>query len=191
MIVADLLNIDLPWKQIIIGAVCALLAVLLVNGTWVAATRRRLEFRERHGWIARTSYLLFLVATVTLAATSFGSILRFGHMSGLGLLIHIMSAGAFVATLFIVATAFLPWGSERQQSAYVLEHRWWLARWSAWALVVASLVAAGTMLISMLPILDTTGLLQFAQLHRLAGLIVAAAAAIHAYAMVVTRLGWR
>ncbi len=191
MLIADLLSFEIPWKRVVIMAAATVLALLVVDFIWVVARRRKLEFRERHGWVSRLGYLLFLIATATLGATAFGSILRFGHMSGFALLIHIMAAGVFVFTLVVVAVAFLPWGSESGKPAYVLEHRWWLARWSAWALVISSLVTAGTMLVSMLPVLDTSGLLQFAQVHRLAGLVAASAACIHAYAMVITRLGWR
>ncbi len=56
-------------------------------------------------------------------------------------------------------------------------------RLSAWLLILSSLVAAATMVISMLPVLDTQGLLQVATWHRWAGLVVVVSAVLHLLAL--------
>ena len=58
-------------------------------------------------------------------------------------------------------------------------------------MIVSGILAAGTMFLSMLPILNTGELLQVAMLHRYAGLVVTLAACMHLCSLVCVRLGLR
>ncbi len=55
----------------------------------------------------------------------------------------------------------------------------WLSRWSLWGLVIASIVVTASMLMSMLPLLDTTELRQATWVHRYAGIVVILMAITH------------
>ena len=112
-------------------------------------------------------------------------------MFGYALLAHVGAAGAFVFLLLLIACFYLPRGRDLLGSETTGDNRWWLARLSAWLLVISSIVTAGTMFVSMLPILDTAGLLEFAMLHRYAGLVVVVSAVVHVYALCCTKLGLR
>ena len=104
---------------------------------------------------------------------------------------HIAAAGAFVFLLLLVAFLFLPSGASSGQAGFTADNRWWLSRWMAWGLIASSLVAAGTMLLSMLPLFGTDALLLVASVHRYAGLVVVVAAIFHVYSLICTRLGFR
>ena len=47
------------------------------------------------------------------------------------------------------------------------------------------------MFLSMLPILDTQGLIEMLAVHRYAGLVVVVAAVTHLYTLLMTRMGVR
>ncbi len=173
-------------------AVGVLLVTAVVLGSClVFATNRKIASEGRRGWLSRGLYLVFVVMVIVLAGSSFGSIVQFGHMAGYALLIHVAAAGAFVFLLLAIAALYLPRGRGANDQGSVYEHRWWVARWSVWALVVSGIAAAGTMFLSMLPVLGTDDLLQVAELHRYAGLAVVAAAVLHLYALGCTRFGLR
>ncbi|MEZ6075223.1 MAG: hypothetical protein R3C56_05975 [Pirellulaceae bacterium] len=114
-----------------------------------------------------------------------------GQVLGYTLLFHVAASGGFVFLMVAIAFLYLPTGPDYADDRSGRREIWWAARWSAWALVVSSLVAAGTMLVSMLPVLDTQGLLQMATLHRYAGLAVVVSAIFHLYSLTCARLGWR
>ena len=102
-----------------------------------------------------------------------------------------MAAGAFVFLLLVFALIYLPQGPPQPNATVMNAHQWWLNRWSVWALVLGSLVTAGAMFLSMLPVLDTAGLLQAARLHRYAGLFAVVAAIVHSYSLIYYRYRWR
>ncbi len=168
-----------------VGLVVA--GALLLHLALVLTTRRQRSSSPRLGWLGGGLYVLFLLTIAVLAASSFGSILSFGHMSGYALMSHVAVAGAF--TLLLLAMAW--WLVAPAQAPTSEATTWWLPAWSSWLLVLSSLVAAGTMFLSMLPVLDTQGLLQAAAVHRYAGLLVVIAAVVHVYALLCQRLGWR
>jgi hypothetical protein len=60
-----------------------------------------------------------------------------------------------------------------------------------WIILLGGFVVTMTMLLSMLPLFGTDGLYQLLDIHRYAGLLVVVALAIHLYAVVLQRLGWR
>ncbi len=112
-------------------------------------------------------------------------------MAGDALLAHLAAGGSFVFLLLAMAVLYLPHGITSDGTCGNTERRWWLARWSVTFVVFSGLVTAGAMFLSMLPILDTAGLVQAAALHGYSGLIVVIAAIFHAYAILCTRVGLR
>ncbi len=191
MLIAELPKLGIPFPQFLLGIGLALLIWLLLMSMTVYATNRETKrVRGRH-WLSRLIYVVYLALIAVLAFTSFGSILQFGHLSGYALLAHVTAAGAFVFLMVAIAFLYLPAEADALDERNMRVSSWWAQRWSAWGLVVSSLAAAATMLISMLPWLDTQGLLDMAALHRYAGLAVVVFAILHVHALVCCRLGWR
>lgn len=173
----------------IVGAL--LLIILVVHLIVARFTSRRRSGGRKRGFITQLLHLAFIASVIVLAITAFGNILWFGHMSGYALLTHLAAAGAFIFLLIAIALFYLPRPDENELEDPLADQRWWLGRWSSWGLVLASLLAAGIMLLGMLPILGTDGLLQAIDMHRYAGLAVVVMAILHLYALAITRLGWR
>lgn len=161
--------------------------MLLLTTLVTRFTNRYVPIEQRRSRWSLALYAVYLALIAVLAASSFGSILRWGHMSGYALLTHMAAAGAFVFLLMLIAWLYLPHGRAVRR----LETRWWLARWSAWTMVLASLVVIASMLLCMLPLLDTVDMRRMIDVHRYAGLAVVATAAMHAASLCYTRLGWR
>jgi hypothetical protein len=191
MLLADLTFPEIPLSAVLIGACIVVAAIVIINAVIVVPTNYKVRAGARRGIFSQLLYVVFLALIAVLAVTSFGSILQYGHLSGYALLAHIGAAGAFVFLLVAIAWLYLPRGYGAPLSAKRGEDRWWLARWSAWILIVSSIASAATMFASMLPLLDTEGLLEFAAWHRYVGVLVVMAAIVHLYAMLCTRLGWR
>jgi hypothetical protein len=190
MLFAELSALRIPFTTVLAATAIAVVALLGVSLLRVLATRRHQKPGRQRFWLSRWLYLAFLLLIAVLAVSAFGSIVQFGHMSGYALFAHIAASGGFVFLLAAIALLLLPVNSGSGEHA-LTDDRWWLARWSAWALVLSGLAAASTMLFSMLPIFDTQGLLTMAAIHRYAGLAVVVAAVFHVYALGCTKLGWR
>ncbi len=186
-VIAELPTIPFDRALIFTGTAAAIALVLL--GLFVAATSQARVAKAGHRILPKFLFTAFLACIAVLAASSFASILMFGHMSGYALLAHIGSAGGFVFLLLAFTYLYLPRGSGAASTD--TEHRWWLSRMSAWVMVLAGILTAGTMFLSMLPILGTDGLHQAAEVHRWAGLVVVVSAAFHLLALFCTRLGLR
>lgn len=141
---------------------------------------------KKPGRIGSLVYLAFAGSVFLLAATSFGTILRVGHMSGYALAAHTAGAGAFVFLLLPVAWWLLPGapGAARRDGRRVQSV-------AAWMVVVSGLAVAGTMFASMLPLLGTNDLLEAVRWHRWAGLFAVVAVVIHAATFVGERLSRR
>lgn len=180
-----------PFSQALLYGLLATLGILCLSLCGQFLFKREVTEAQKRSIVSKLIYAIFIVTITILAVTSFGSILRFGHMLGWSLLIHVATAGAFVFLLLAIAFLFLPNGAKPEQRGYTADGRWWFARWSAWGLVLFSIATAATMFTSMLPILDTDGLLEFAALHRYAGLGTVIFAALHLYAMLCVRFNWR
>ncbi len=189
MLVAELLALDIPIPQLLSRTAIALGVLLSLSALWVYASKRGIRNRSRP-WFSRVVYLAYLVLIVILAVTSFGSLVQSGHLGGYALQAHVAAAGGFVFLLVLVAFILLP---RREESLFDSQAPggWWAQHWSAWGLVLSSLLAAGTMLVSMLPLLATDELLTMAMLHRYAGLGVVVFAVINFYTRICERLGWR
>lgn len=186
-IFADLSLPAIDFKSAIVPTLGGLAALVVLHAFFVFASGRR-RTSARLGWLTTSVYALFLVIVAVLAASSLGSIMQFGHMSGYALLAHVSAAGGFTFLLVAIAFLYLPWAKDDRED---IAERWWLVRWSAWGLILSSVAAAATMFLSMLPALDTGGLLQAAEVHRFAGLAVVATAILHTYSLSCTKLGLR
>ena len=158
--------------------------VFLLTVLVVLSSKKHRTDRYERNWFTRTLYLLFIGCVSVLAATSFGSILQQGHMEHYALMAHTTAAGGFVFLTLAVAIFFLPRGTATKEI-------WLMEKWSVWVLIAGAMVTTATMLVSMLPLLDTTGLLQAVQIHRYAGLVTAIAAIFHAFSLIAGRLGYR
>ncbi|MEO8272173.1 MAG: hypothetical protein ABI557_20855, partial [Aureliella sp.] len=191
MLLADLPSLNISFTQVLIATAVVVAALLVLSTLILVATNRRFKRGPGRHWFSRLSYVAYLVLIAVLAATAFGSLLTSGHVSGYALLLHVAASGGFVFLMVAIAFLYLPAGAYEEDELNGRQGSWWATRWSAWALVVSSLVAAGTMLVSMLPLLDTEELLQMATLHRYAGLAVVVSAIFHLYSLTCVRLGWR
>lgn len=180
----------IPLEKAIYGTAGAVVVIVVLSLLFSFVTNRKRKIGKQRIWLSKLLYVAFLICIAVLSASSFGSILQFGHMSGYALLVHIGAAGGFVFLLLAIAFLYLPRG-ESDDFELPSDNRWWFARWSSWALIASGIVTAGTMFLSMVPVLDTVGLLQAAEIHRFAGLATAAAAVLHLYALSVVKLGLR
>lgn len=191
MLLADLPSLNIPFAQVLL-AVSVMVAVVLVLATLVLYTtsRQSQRGRSRH-WFSKLVYVAYLFLIAVLAVTAFGSLLATGHVLGYALLFHVAASGGFVFLMVAIAFLYLPTGADDTDVSGGRCASWWATRWSAWALVISSLVVAGTMLVSMLPLLGTEGLLDMAILHRYAGLAVVVSAIFHLSSLTCVRLGWR
>ncbi|MFO0942411.1 MAG: hypothetical protein U0930_16865 [Pirellulales bacterium] len=178
----DLFN--LPFVKLIIPTVLATLVIVSLLALWVMSTRRHRSDRYQRGWFSRIAYIAFIVCVAVLSITAFGSIVREGHMQHYALIAHTSGAGAFVFLLIAVSATYLPRGSATRDN-------WTVEQWSAWILVLVSLCTVATMLISMVPVLDTQGMNQALVVHRFAGLATAMVAIVHLFSLVAGRLGYR
>ncbi|MCA9160287.1 MAG: hypothetical protein KDA72_18270 [Planctomycetales bacterium] len=191
MLLADLPSLNISFAQVLV-AVAAVVAVVLVLATLVLyTTSRQYEREQSRHWLSSLAYGAYLFLIAALAVTAFGSLLVTGQVLGYALLFHVAASGGFVFLMVAIVFLFLPTAADKADVHSGRREIWWASRWSAWALVLSSLVAAGTMLVSMLPLLDTEGLLQMAVLHRYAGLAVVVSAIFHLYSLACVRLGWR
>lgn len=191
MLIAESTIVNIEFSRVLLLAGIATAIGLCLSAVFVRMTNRHTDEGAGRGWPSRALYLGFAATIGILAITSFGSVLRFGHMSCYALLAHLAGGGTFVFLLLAIAALYLPHGSLSRNTSVAADHRWWVARWSAWILVLSGLVTAGTMFLSMLPVLDTRGLVNVATLHSYSGLTTVIAACIHGYALLCTRLGWR
>ncbi|QDV23135.1 hypothetical protein [Aureliella helgolandensis] len=180
-----------PFTQVLRYAGLVLLIGVIFGGVLVASTGRPSQPGRHRHWLSQVIYAAFLVAIGVLAVSSFGSLVQFGHMANYALLVHVAAAGGFVFLLLAIALLYLPIGDPLDRTTAPNDTRWWLGRWSAWALVLSGIAAAGTMFLSMLPILDTQELIEVAEMHRYAGLAVTLAAVTHLFALICTRIGLR
>lgn len=187
LLLAELPLPAIAFKSTILPALGVAALLIVVHGVFVFASSRRLK-SARLGWLATALYALFVALVALLGVSSLGSVVLLGHMSGYALLAHVAAAGAFTFLLVAIAYFYLPWADVLQDET---TQRWWLVRWSAWGLMLSCIAAAATMFLSMLPILDSEGLLQAAEVHRFAGLAVVATALVHLYSLSCTKMGLR
>lgn len=165
----------------VLGGTLALVTALAV---YYYRTHRHRAVTTTRGWLNRCLYGLFLLVIFVLSVTSFGSILQLGVMQHYALMAHTAAAGAFVFLLLPVAFSYLPRTLRGQDS-------WWLESLFAWLLVLSSMIVASTMLISMLPAVNTNQLLLLTDVHRYAGLTTAVSAILHLFTLIGRHSGVR
>ncbi len=188
---APLLAASFPFTTVAGSLLMGVLVVLAFASLYVLRSGRQVGPARPHHPAARVVYILFLLTTLALAVTSLGQLFRADHMSGWPLLAHLASSGLFIVLLPLMAIAYLPWGSPNDPAYAQSAHRWWLVHWSSWLLILSAIVTAGTMLVGMQPLLDTTGLRAVTEIHGYAGLITLLANITHACGLFWTRLGYR
>lgn len=191
MLIAELSNIGVSFPRLLVLAGVITAIAIAASAMFVLSTKRQVEDRTSRNSLSRLIYAGFVVMVGGLSVTSFGSILAFGHLAGYALLAHLAAGGSFVFLLLAVSTLYLPRGVSPGHALFTADQRWWVARWSAWLLVLSGLVTAGTMFLSMLPILDTDGLVKVAALHSYSGLVAVIATVVHVFALICTQRGWR
>lgn len=170
------------WNQLFVGRpqfkVFGWLALVITGFvalvTWSINSNLPHHDDKSRGLLARGAYLALLLTILLLSSTSFGSILTIGRLQNYALLSHLATAGAFTFLLLVVAMNYLPRG----------QRGWWMERWSVRLLVIGGLVTAASMFLSMLPLLDTSGLRQAAAIHFWSGIVTACSAAVHAVSLV-------
>ena len=171
-------------------------AVVLVLHFLIALSRGKGERRPRWAMLTKLIYLGTVVTVLILAVTSFYSVLDHGAMHGWFLLLHAGSAGGFVVCLMLIAiiwampSQFRLGGrpdspTEQSQPARFAP----MTKLAFWLMLISGVVTAGTMLISMLPLLGTEQLLQMINLHRYAGLLLVVSTLVHVYNVLLGRLG--
>ncbi len=177
-------EISLPFSTWIIPTLLGAASVMLVTIAIAFFTRRKRRDPFRRRWINTGIYLTFVFSVAVLAASSFSAILSEGKMEHDALMIHVAASGLFVCLLFVVALTYLPRGETTRKV-------WWWEKWNIWGLVVSGLIASVTMLLSMLPLLDSDQLGQTLHWHRLAGLATVIFLLQHLAATLIGWLGWR
>ena len=174
---------DSSFRLSLVPALAGTLIVLSLVAVYYWKTRHNWQPRGRRNWFYRAVYGAFLAAIIVLSVTSFGSILRFGAMQHYALLGHLTAAGAFVFLLLPISCIYLP-------RSLRIGHTWWLESCSAWVLIISSLATALTMMIGMLPAMNTNELLQLVEVHRYLGLTAAVSAVVHVFSLGIQRIGF-
>ncbi len=188
------------YPKVIIATLIATVAVILVH-LFISLARGHRPQRPRWHIITRLIYLGAIASVVILGVTSFVAVLRHGAMHGWFLFLHLFGAGAFVVFLFLVAvmwavpnqlcggTCAATSDDDLDDDASPRAPRFHcLTKIAFWLILLSGVVTAGTMLISMLPLLGTQGLNQMINVHRYAGLVLVIATIVHLYTIVLTKM---
>ena len=175
-------------------AMAGIVALMVLHvGLRLAAQTETAKRAEWNLW-DKLVYFGTLACVGVLAATSFIAVLVEGHLGGWPLFLHMFGAGALTAALPVLA---LSWA---HTNAFDLgpppddtppPKFGPFAKAMFWLLLAAGLIVTMTMLLSMLPIFGSDGMNNLLGIHRYSGLVVVAAAALHAYNVVVQRVGIR
>jgi hypothetical protein len=199
-VLADL-GLQVPFNSILAGSLIVLVAGLALHAILAVSSSKKLLTSHRRGWFAKLVYLAFALLVAGLSLTSFGSLLTQGVLEHWALLAHVGLAGAFVFVMVLFALVWNPVVLSVNRSPIVTANPesppaptasiWWLAKLSLWGVLICSIVTAASMLIAMLPILDTDGMHASTSLHRLSGLALLICLVVHLYSLALRKLGWR
>lgn len=185
--------LDVVAATLILGAVILLLHFL------ISLVRRSQARGARPAWSVwdKLLSLLLIVSTTTLAITAWFAMWTNGVLAGWPLMVHMAGAGMLIVALPVAAVLwaqpsrfFVRGKAECSGSAQATQFVW-VARLAFWILLATGFVNVMTMLLSMLPLLDTHALEQMLTLHRYTGLVVVIAVALHIYGGLLGRLGLR
>jgi hypothetical protein len=185
------------YPKVIIAALIATVAVLLLH-LLISLARGHRPARPRWHILAKLIYLGAIISVLILGVTSFYSVLAHGAMHGWFLFAHTIGAGAFVVFLLLIAVMWaMPSrfcagscakaaNDETVAPAAARFHG--LTKLAFWLMLVSGVATAGTMLISMLPLLGTPAMTQMITVHRYAGLVLVVATIVHLYTVALARL---
>ncbi len=189
IVIGDALAVDaLPFAKVALACMAVTLFCLAIFSVFCWASNKK-KMPVRRMWVSSLLHLAFVATVVVLAVTSLQAVFSGNAMAEYPLMAHVATAGAFTFLLLGMAWLYLP--HLGLDGEYQRENRWWFSRFSSWLVVTAGLVTAGTMFLSMLPILDTPNLAQALTWHRYAGLATVVGCILHLAAVLMTRFGWR
>lgn len=150
--------------------------------------------RERSGrklgMIEKLVYLGVLGCIGALGVSAFLPILTHGHMTGYYMLLHTVFAGAFLLmfTLYVllwsedhVFTCEQGGGNEGEKGSPFRRG----SKICFWIMLLAGILAIGSMLVNMLPYLSTSQQAIMIDLHRYTSLCVVLTGIIHAYMVLI------
>lgn len=186
------------YSKVVIIALIATAIVLVVH-LLVSLGRGSRTMRPRWGLLTRLIYFGAVITVFALGVTSLYSVLAHGAMHGWFLFVHLFAAGGFVvfflllavmwampSRFFIVEPIGQDDGRDEPPPAARFHH---ITRLAFWIILVSGVITAGTMLISMLPVLGTQAMSQMITVHRYAGLVLVVATIIHLYTVLLARMG--
>jgi len=158
---------------------------------------RRTEKRRFARWNLweQLVYSVLFLAIVVLSATAFYAVLAEGALEDRWLLAHMVASGALIGSLPLFALTWaLPcrFGSTcaKPQADGTSSQRFcWLSKICFWLILASSIVTAGTMLLSMLPLFGTRTLEGLLNVHRYSGLLLAVTTVCHFYSVWMARFG--
>lgn len=186
---AEALAVDaLPFAKVVLAITAVSLLALAIFSLFCWSSNKK-KMPVRRMWVSRLLHLAFVATVAVLAATSLQAVFSGKAMAEYPLMAHVATAGAFTFLLLGMAWIYLP--HLGLDGEYQRENRWWFSRLSSWLVVTAGFVTAGTMFLSMLPVLDTPNLAQALTWHRYAGLVTVVGCILHLAAVLMTKLGWR
>ena len=203
-LIADLGNSPAAmYPKAIIAALIATAVALLLH-LLISLAKGHRPARPRWHLITKLIYIGAIGSVLILGATSFISVLSHGAMHGWFLFAHLFGAGAFVVFLMLIAFMWavpckLGAGADASaidiHSAATVDHDGpsatrfhCITKLAFWLILVSGVVTAGTMLLSMLPILGTQDMNQVMNVHRYAGLVLVIATIVHLYTVVLAKM---
>jgi len=196
------------YPNVIVAALIATAGFILLH-LLLSFSRGPRTHRPRWSLLTKLIYLGAIGSVVVLAGTSFYSVLAHGAMHGWFLFLHLFGAGAFVVFLLLIAVMWAVPSKlfsappapadeplDRQVTIDTIDVHppsasrfHWIAKVAFWLMLISGVVTAGTMLVSMLPLLGTADMNQMITLHRYAGLVLVVATVVHLYTVLLSRAG--
>jgi hypothetical protein len=158
----ELWNLVYPWRPSFKWAGWAAMGLVVVG--FVKTRQARLPGTGWSGvWYAGGA--LIVLSSVVLAITGFGGYLNDGIVSGWPLLLHLVGIGPFLLGL-VLWVGYAAWGRHAPHVAAAQPARAVRQRGLFWAAAVVAALVAGSMLVAMLPVLDTAGMEAARVVHR-------------------------
>ena len=185
------------YPKVIVAALIATAALLLLH-LLISLAKGHRPARPRWRLITKLIYIGAIVSVLILGATSFISVLSAGAMHGWFLFLHLFGAGAFVVFLMLIAIIWAvpsklcgstcKVASDDPDAAVEAPRFHCLTKLAFWLILLSGTITAGTMLLSMLPVLGTQEMNQMITLHRYAGLVLVIATMVHLYTVVLAKM---
>ncbi len=171
----------------------AVLATALLIGAHLGATvisGRPAESRPRSSLFPRLTFAAAMLGVLTLGGTALFALLVHGRLAGWALLAHTLAGGVALPALAFLA---LVWGAASRPGRSAAQDRRFSATARAvfWLVLVAAVVAGGSILIVALPWLGTITIERALVLHRFAGLTLLCTTMVHGYLVLLGRRGRR